>query len=320
MEKYICDKESLRDTLDKYGVAIIPGVISGEECDAMVSGIWDFLEHITREWPTPINRSDTKTWREFYKLLPLHSMLLQRYGVGHAAVSWNIRQNPRIADIFAHLWNCNNRDLLVSFDGLSFHLPPETTGRGWFRNKPGFHTDQSYKTPEFKCVQSFITGMDIEEGDATFAFMEGSHRLHSEFKRRFGIKNGSDWHQLNETEQIFYNRVNECKVGYIKCTRGSMVFWDSRTIHCGIEPRHDRPHPKLRAVIYLCYLPRNLASEKELKKKIKAYEELRTTSHNPCKIRLFPKTPRTYGADKPVIAAISAPILTELGMRLAGYN
>ena len=46
-EKYICTKETLRHTLDKFGVAVIPSVLNEQETTDMVSGMWDFFEFIT---------------------------------------------------------------------------------------------------------------------------------------------------------------------------------------------------------------------------------------------------------------------------------
>ena len=126
MSKYFTTLENLKQTLDTYGVAIIPAVLNNEECDNMVSGIWDFFEHITQKWPTPINRANEKTWTEFYKLYPIHSMLVQYWNVGHAQVSWDIRQNPKVVEVFAKLYNCSIEEMLVSFDGLSFNLPPRS--------------------------------------------------------------------------------------------------------------------------------------------------------------------------------------------------
>ena len=54
-------------------------------------------------------------------------MLVQYWNVGHAQVSWNVRQNPKIIEIFEHFWK--TPDLQVSYDGLSFNLPPEKTNR-----------------------------------------------------------------------------------------------------------------------------------------------------------------------------------------------
>ena len=129
-ERYICDKETLRETIETFGVAIIPNVLDEIECETMLNKIWDFLEHITQSWEIPIDRNKIETWNEFYKLYPSHSMLLQHWGVGHTQACWDVRQNIKIVEIFAYFWGCSSNDLLVSFDGLSFHLPPEITKRG----------------------------------------------------------------------------------------------------------------------------------------------------------------------------------------------
>jgi len=55
-EKYVCSKETLKQTIDTYGVAIIPSILTESECKNMVDKIWDFFEHITQKWETPINR------------------------------------------------------------------------------------------------------------------------------------------------------------------------------------------------------------------------------------------------------------------------
>lgn len=317
-EKYVCTKETLKATIDLYGVAVISSVLNEEECNNMVNGIWDFFEHISNSWEMPINRNNKESWSGFYKLFPLHSMLIQHWNVGHTQASWNVRQNIKIVEIFAHFWECSVNDLLVSYDGLSFNLPPEVTKRGWNRGNTWYHTDQSYTTNDFKCIQSFVTGLDINENDATLSFLEGSNKFHKDFKNEFNITDKDDWYKLTKDQEEFYYKRG-CHVKNIKCPKGSLVFWDSRTIHCGIEANKARPVPNIRAVIYLCYMPRSQCNEANLKKKQKAFNELRTTSHYPCKIKLFSKSPRTYGNPLPAITQIETPNLTELGMKLAGF-
>ena len=59
-EKYVTSKEKMRETLKEYGVAIIPNVLDEKECDNMLSGIWNYFEHISQKWETPINKKDEK--------------------------------------------------------------------------------------------------------------------------------------------------------------------------------------------------------------------------------------------------------------------
>ena len=318
-EKYIATSDTLKDVINRYGVAIIPTVLNEDECNDMVNGMWNTLEKWTSEWDLPINRDDNTTWKNFRDLLPKHSMLIQQYGLGHAQFIWNIRQNPKILSIFAKLWKCDKDDLLVSFDGASFHMPSEITKIGWFR-KPWFHSDQSYTRNDFECVQSWVTGFDVNEGDATLGFYEKSNNFHKDFASNFDIKDKEDWFKIDTEEYVnFYKREIGCKEMYIKCPKGSMVFWDSRTIHCGVEPRKERLTKNFRCVVYLCYMPREKSDEKNIKKKVKAFEELRMTSHWPCKVKLFPKMPRTYGAVVKEVVPLDAPEISDVGRQLVGY-
>jgi len=343
--KYYTTKENLFQTIETYGVAIIPNVITEEECVKMLNGMWEYFEHITKNWEKPISPNNLESWKEIYKLYPLHSMLIQYWNVGHAQVSWELRQNTKIIDIFAHFWKCSPEELLVSFDGLSFNLPPETTNKGWSKTSKvdpnevvntWLHTDQSFMHNEFRCIQSWITALDVNEGDATLAFMEKSNIFHKDFNTHYKVSeklNGNkksseyiehnkkykdDWYKLNDEEEQFYLSKN-CSYKKIKCPKGSMVFWDSRTIHCGAEAMKSRSKPNIRAIIYLCYMPRTLCSEINIEKKKKAFNELRTSNHWASKPKLFPKNPRTYGGDMPEITNISKPTLNDIGKKLAGF-
>ena len=220
--------------------------------------------------------------------------------------------------IFSEIWQTLPEDLLVSFDGLSFAPPPEFTNRGWYRNHTWYHSDQSFTRNDFECIQGWVTGIDVKEGDATLAFYENSHNVHKKFGKTFDIKDQKDWYKLSKDEEKFF-KDNDCYEKRIKCPRGSLVLWDSRTIHCGTEAMKTRIEPNFRAVSYICYQPRSLSTPKQLEKKQKAFREMRMTSHWPAKIKLFPKNPRTYGGPLPEITPIAPPQLTELGERLAGF-
>jgi hypothetical protein len=65
--------------------------------------------------------------------------------------------------------------------------------------------------------------------------------------------------------------------------------------------------------------PRKLCSVANLKKKQKAFNELRMTTHWPHKPKLFGKKPQTYGKEFKQPEKLQPPVLTELGKRLAGF-
>ena len=97
-EKYLSIPETARDTLAKYGVAVIPRVLDEERVKAMNDGVWTVLEKLTAKFDVPIDRTKPETYSSFYKLESSHNMLMQHFGVGHAQYIWNIRQDPDVAN------------------------------------------------------------------------------------------------------------------------------------------------------------------------------------------------------------------------------
>lgn len=305
MEDYIATSVTeIIPKINTYGFAILENVIDSSECEQMLNGAWDFFEHLC----PLLKRDDESTWKYLFDLYPSHGMLFQHWGIGHAQYIWDIRQNDKIINIFRQIWeqilniNLTNEDMRVSFDGASFSVPSEITKRGWYISD-WFHCDQRLpqndtNPSKLECIQSWITSQDVNEGDATLSVLKGSNNYHQILADKYGTNfKNDDWIkpsliQINEIYQ-------DCPRVDITCKAGSMVFWDSRTMHCGRGPLKSRILPNFRNVIYLCYMPKILIPDNVNKKRIKAFKECRTTNHWPNKSKLFPKTPRTYGKSLP---------------------
>ena len=162
-----------------------------------------------------------------------------------------------------------------------------------------------------------VTLWDVNDGDATLAFHEGSNGAHKAFGETFGITNKSDWYKIGGHHQLEY--MKDYPQRCVKAKAGSLILWDSRTVHQGIEPRKDRAGENIRCVVYTCYLPRSHADEANLQKKREAFEEGRMTSHWPNRIKVFPKLPRSNGKPVPNVTYPPKPKLTDLGLKLAGF-
>ena len=60
-DRYVCTLETVGETLERYGVAIIDRVISPEDCEKAQSGFWDFIEHATSKFDKPVEVSSLTT-------------------------------------------------------------------------------------------------------------------------------------------------------------------------------------------------------------------------------------------------------------------
>ena len=121
-------------------------------------------------------------------------------------------------------------------------------------------------------------------------------------------------------EQVQYFIDKGCKRRCVTCKAGDMVLWDSRLKHCGREPTKGRENQNIRCVAYICMTPRSRASDINLKKKQKAFNELRLTAHWPHKPMLFAIQPRFYGNPIAVVRDIVPPVVNDIGRRLAGFD
>ena len=80
-EYLVSNPEEVRDKLKEYGVAILENILNKKEIENMNKGMFDYLEHITQNFDIPITRDNEESWKEYSKLYPKHSMLLQQWQV-----------------------------------------------------------------------------------------------------------------------------------------------------------------------------------------------------------------------------------------------
>lgn len=283
-----CKLDNVLEKIENDGIAVIKNIINEEEINKCRKMMWDILNELTINLELPITKDDKKSWNSFYKLKPEHNMMIHKWNIGHNKLSWYLRQHKNVLRVFSKIWNVKENELLTSFDGLSIHFPPEITNIGFNdNNKDWFHTDQSRNKKELSCIQGMMTLYDINEGDATLSCYKESNKLHKLFfEKNKNIKSTSDWYLLNEKDKLFFNKL---EIINIKAEKGSLILWDSRTFHQGLEPFKKRKKQNMRCVIYLCMTPRILASNTDLKKKRKAFRTKRTTSHWPHKTWVFTK-------------------------------
>lgn len=320
MNEYEENYSTLDDAYEKIttdGFCVIKNVLNENEIKNAQNGLWETLNYLTKNLDKPIKYEDKESWKTYYELRTNRNMLMQHWQIGQSQFFWDIRQNPKVVNIFSKLWNVKNEDLLTSFDGMSFHVPPEETGIGFYEGNDWFHTDQAPNNKEFSCIQGFVTLYDINKGDATLRVIKNSCNYHNTIFDINNVDSDNNWHQYQDDElEYLYN--NNCKPVRVLAKAGDFVLWDSRTAHYGIEPLKERNKANFRSVLYICMTPRKLISEKSLKSKKKGFLKMRMTTHWPHRAKLFRKYPMEFN-DIEKIPELPNPKLTELGEKLAGF-
>ena len=311
----VATPETLRQVIDLHGVAGVT-VLDDDECDELFDELLTFVENATSAWDTPFSRSNKATWKQYFNLAPLHGYLIQCFGIGNSPAVWLVRQNPKIVALFATFYDVKPSDLLTSFDGASLLLPPEDTGRGFYKGKDWYHCDQSFTERGFQCVQSWVTAKEVRSGDATLTYLKDSHMFHDAFALEFKVSKKTDWFKLTPEHMAWYEAKGCVKVDVV-CPKGTVVFWDSRTIHCGKGAIKGRETPDYRAIVYAYFMPRSAASDKDLKRKREAFDCQRTTTHLAKTAKLFATKPRFFKADN--ITMPPRPAMSLLGAKLAGF-
>ena len=114
-EKYITDIDSLKNTIERYGVGIIPNVLNDDEIKQMNDGMWDYLEYVSQKFDKPIQRMIVNLGfiiLKMFRNIRCPSVVWCRT---RSQYIWDLRQNEKILDIFSKFWDVLKEDCLSEF-------------------------------------------------------------------------------------------------------------------------------------------------------------------------------------------------------------
>lgn len=273
--------------LAAHGYVIVENVATESQADDYVEKLWTWVEGLkdkTTGRISGINRQDPSTWitreKAMKEDLPSYNWpsnpygIISNYGISHTQVVWDVRCNANIRRVFETIWDTDS--LLVSFDGACMMLPPSisqsTTNQSWF------HFDQSPNKKGFHCVQSFLNLQNMTEVDGGLMVYPSSNQLHEQFCAEKKLSFDYDWYSFNHenkgNEWFLEKGIHPIKV---TAPKGSLVLWDSRTVHCSGLPTSDQ----IRYSIYVCMQPKRDASEEQIAEKKEIFAQRQGTNHWP---------------------------------------
>lgn len=298
------EQPSYLKDLEELGYCVVPQVLSSAEAEVLYERVWH--EFIEKAWPN-CRMEDRSNWEEAF---PMHNKMGIFAGpAGQTQVMWDLRQDPRIVEVFAKVWNTS--DLIVSMDGMSLMCPPEIregyyepwphVDQGILRRQDGvahsnnppvdFVSESSLKTQPFTIQGQFLFE-DSFEGDGGFYCIPKSHLRFTEFASQLEAINALEISREEKREarkeylQNFFGQSadesgNPYCMKHITAPRGSLILWDSRTLHWNQHASKDRDNPKVRMVGYLCYVPKARLTSEDKALREEVFEMGVSTGHNP---------------------------------------
>jgi ectoine hydroxylase-related dioxygenase (phytanoyl-CoA dioxygenase family) len=255
-----------KESLQLKGYAVIEDVITpGQVATA---------KQYFRDWLT----SNPALTEKHNKINP-HGIF--KFGeIGHQRHAWYLRTLDEVQAPFRTIWDTT--ELTTGFDGSCW-----MSGDCNKKDSIWTHTDQAPDTKGLTCVQGFIALTSNKE--RSLVVYEGSHLLHEAYMSEKKISGKKNWLLIDHE---YLARIASTKK-VLEVKAGSLVLWDSRTFH---QNQYGQMGEE-RIVQYICLLPKTHKSNTpaQQQKRLKYFEERRTTSHWPYPLQVNGKQPQVYG-------------------------
>lgn len=292
-EVFLPEHESnISQHLDKYGYVVVK-VMDETEIADIRNDVWTWLENLG----TGIDRININTTIDVNEKWPEQTKgIINSYGIGQSKFMWKSRVHDNVIRVFQSIWDV--RDLITSFDGAcimpltkDFTIPSHEHHTTWA------HRDQSPSINVRMCVQGGLSIYDnLEEHDGGFVVWEGSHTIDWTTIDEKAKHVSCHWYRIkNDSKSMEYLNGN-CPVKIIRVPAGTMILWDSRTIHENIKPTIYATNPRI--VLLICMTPRSFASKDTLQKRHECFMNHKTTTHVPHELTICPDTLGKYSKNK----------------------
>jgi len=274
-----------REFFDQHGYLVVRQLIPREQVEAVTDAIWDFLE---------FDRNEHSDW---YREPHRPNGMVEMY---HHQALWDVRQNPRIYELFRDLFG--RHDLWVFIDRANLK-PPPNEAHPEYDHQGMVHWDLDVRqTPIPFQVQGVLYLVDTHEGEGGFQCVPGVHRRAAEISA--GISDQDLRHQ--QLHERFLEQIGPPIE--IEANAGDFIIWHSALPHGNSRNLSDKP----RLAQYVRLFPAEPSNEELREQRIASW---RGSTHPAF------QNPRAFPGDSRGKEAMTPPAeLTPLGRKLLGLD
>jgi len=314
------------------GYVVVRKAVSELKCSKLEAEFWNYLETLNPK----IDCGDSTTWTG--ENLPFRSRgLIQFYGVGTQAHAVHARSEVKhiFEELYGTdklLTSFDGTGFVTRPKKFTNKDLDDWETKDW--DNDDIHIDQS--TQGLSSIQGGLCLITQSKHSRVFLVVPGSHLHHEKLmeidqQNRIEIHNKlleelktckEDEHKkikakINKTKNLdLYGATHSVMIrgkmiDYLKergLTRmriplnaGDFVLWDSRAVHSSAGFTAKCPMDEIRLQVFVCMAPipeDKVVYATERLARIKAFLEGRTSMHSTPIIKLFAKTPHTYGKNE----------------------
>ena len=313
------------------GYCVVPNVLSHSQCEEYIKDIWTWMADLG----TGLQQDDPKTWGK--DRWPFADRGIVSYpDPSQAPFVWKARAESRVLQVFETAWG--TRELVTSLDRFNISKPATVAAARknvnpnaalWLHLDQPLSADHQFADSEYErswqaksCIQGFLNLEDTDSTDAGLIVIPKSHRSHSDIMNHIFYPHEDHSKPLTGQERIELEqkRADFCaknkapffkdkqkgallkyySIHHVVAPKGSLILWDSRTIHCNRQASSTQLHPgRFRYGVYVCVVPVPPGGmDPKLAKKRKAcFETGRGANHDPLVSNPFPLSPHLWCAD-----------------------
>lgn len=270
--------EKIKATFQDFGVCIVTDVLSNAECAAFEE-LWhhDLLRlldghKVEGEAARQAQnvQQDLKAWPQRWDQHLGIKGMASKHDLPHGSFAWAARMHPKVRQVFADLYESSPEDLVVGLDNVFWCSAQE---EGSSTNPEWLHVDQNHRTGmTWPCAQGVLYIWPSEgSSSSTTVVWPKSHK--EAYEKMMddpeaitrGRSMGGQSVKLKELQLPYLREelLSEALLNSrrVPCPAGSLLLWDSRTVHQGW-----RGGPRLAQPI--CWEPRERRSEEALHRKL----------------------------------------------------
>ncbi|CAK9061014.1 unnamed protein product [Durusdinium trenchii] len=271
------EPERIRSTFREHGVCIVTDVISPEDCMAL-EDLWhdDLLQLLDESKLDPQVAKQAAAVKETVKAWPKHwdshlgnKGMASKHALPHGSFAWGARLHPNVRRVFAELYEMGEEDLAVGLDNV-FWCSAEEAGTN--TNPEWLHVDQNHCTGiTWTCAQGVLYVWPSGPNDSSTVVWPKSHT--EVYDHMMGDPEAIHRGRSMGGQSVKLKELQDAKIREelmrdafeksrrVPCPAGSLLLWDSRTVHQGW-----RGGPRLAMPI--CWEPKTRRDEAALRRKL----------------------------------------------------